>query len=146
MTPAESIAKLQTLTTAELSSEFERLHGRKPRYRSVPWLMKRIAHALQVAAFGGLSRAAHEALAALQADISLPTAQRAEPDRARGELRVGAVLQREWRGNQIRVEVTADGFEHEGVLYGSLSAVAFAITGSKWNGRLFFGLVDRKRA
>ncbi len=146
MTPAESIAKLQTMTTAELSSEFERLHGRKPRCRSVPWLKKRIAHALQIAAYGGLSRTARTALDRLAGDIALPAAPRAELERPRGELRPGTTLLREWHGQQIRVAITADGIEWDGRVFASLSAAAFAITGTKWNGRLFFGLVDRKHA
>ena len=36
--------------------------------------------------------------------------------------------------------VLADGFAFEGKTYDSLSKVAFAITGTKWNGPRFFGL------
>ena len=57
----------------------------------------------------------------------------------------GSTITREWRGRTLVVHVVEDGFEHEGVRYGSLSAVAFAITGTKWNGKLFFGLAERKR-
>ncbi len=55
------------------------------------------------------------------------------------------MLQREWRGQPIRVEVTREGFVWNGETYRSLSAVAFAVTGAKWNGKLFFGLTERSR-
>lgn len=55
-------------------------------------------------------------------------------------LRVGAVLVREHAGVLHRVTVVAEGFEWEGRIYGSLSAVARAITGVRWNGRRFFAL------
>jgi hypothetical protein len=52
----------------------------------------------------------------------------------------GTILRREHKGVEHVVTVLASGFEHEGKTYRSLSAVAAAITGSKWNGFLFFGL------
>jgi hypothetical protein len=53
---------------------------------------------------------------------------------------VGTVLTRRFKGVEHRVEVLADGFRHVDRTYRSLSAVARAITGTSWNGRLFFGL------
>jgi hypothetical protein len=144
MTVPEQIAALATKTTAELAADYEALFGRPARYRSPTWMRKRLAFKLQENALGGLTRKARAALAELQADIQLPTAPRAEPERPRGELRVGSVLRREWRGQQIRVEVVADGIVWNGTTYGSLSAVAFAITGARWNGKLFFNLVGRR--
>ncbi|MBZ0150648.1 MAG: DUF2924 domain-containing protein, partial [Planctomycetes bacterium] len=68
MTLATQIAELQNLSTAELAAKFERLHGRPPRYRSVPWLRKRIAYQLQVAALGGLRGPARAELDRLAAE------------------------------------------------------------------------------
>ena len=146
MTIDEQIAALQNMATAELAAEFERLHGRRPRYRSVPWMQKRIAHALQIAAYGGLCAPARAELDRLAADLHLPAAAPRRGDERVAQPRPGNVLQREWRGQQIRVHVTAAGFEWDGREFGSLSAVAFAITGAKWNGRLFFGLTQRGTA
>jgi hypothetical protein len=56
---------------------------------------------------------------------------------------VGTQLIREWRGVEHKVTVLADGFECEGRRYKSLSAVARAITGTRWNGLTFFGLARR---
>ena len=66
----------------------------------------------------------------------------ADLNRARTELRPGTLLTREWDGHLQRVMVLADGFAWNGRTYRSLSKVAFAITGSRWNGPRFFGLRD----
>ncbi len=143
MTLAAQIAALQNLATAELCAEFERLHGRRPRYRSPVWLKKRIAHSLQVAAFGGLSAPARAELERLAGDMRLPAAAptaNTRGDDGRQQPRPGTVLQRAWHGKLIRVAVTAEGFVHEGELFASLSAVAKHVTGQHWSGPRFFNL------
>lgn len=144
MNLADQVAALANQTTAELAAEYERLVGRRPRYRSVPWMRKRIAHQLQVAAYGGLSRTARAVVDDLAADVALPATPRQAPPQATSELRPGTVLRRDFKGQRITVEVTEDGFVWNDTRYGSLSAVAHAVTGSKWNGRLFFNLTGRK--
>ena len=67
----------------------------------------------------------------------------ADLNRSRTELRAGTLLTREWDGRLQLVMVLADGFSWNGNTYGSLSKVAFAITGARWNGPRFFGLRDR---
>jgi hypothetical protein len=58
-------------------------------------------------------------------------------DQRRTELTPGTVLTREWDRRSQRVMVMADGFAWNGQTYDSLSKVAFAITGTKWNGPRF---------
>jgi hypothetical protein len=65
-------------------------------------------------------------------------------DQRRTELTPGTVLVREWDRTSQRVMVMADGFAWNGQTYDSLSKVAFAITGTKWNGPRFFGLRDER--
>ena len=65
-------------------------------------------------------------------------------DRKRTELTPGTVLIREWDRQSHRVMVLADGFAWNGQTYESLSKIAFAITGTRWNGPRFFGLRDRQ--
>jgi hypothetical protein len=60
---------------------------------------------------------------------------------SRIKIKPGARLLREWHGATHEVLVTDQGFVWDGATYRSLSAIAFAITGAKWNGRRFFGLV-----
>jgi hypothetical protein len=64
-------------------------------------------------------------------------------DQKRTELTPGTVLVREWDRRSQRVMVMPDGFAWNGQTYDSLSKVAFAITGTKWNGPRFFGLRDK---
>jgi hypothetical protein len=61
-----------------------------------------------------------------------------------GVLRPGTILAREWNGQLHRVAVLAEGFAWNGTTYPSLSKVAFAITGTRWNGPRFFGLRDKQ--
>ncbi|MEE4539084.1 MAG: DUF2924 domain-containing protein, partial [Erythrobacter sp.] len=56
----------------------------------------------------------------------------------------GTRLIREWQGVEHVVTVAADGFEWQGRPYKSLSAIARAITGTRWNGLVFFGLKNRR--
>jgi hypothetical protein len=57
----------------------------------------------------------------------------------------GTRLLREWQGVEHTVTVLADGFDYDGRPYKSLSAIARAITGTRWNGWLFFGLRKQGR-
>ena len=59
----------------------------------------------------------------------------------RRRLRVGSAVEREWHGRRIRVRVVKEGYEMDGEVYGSLSAIARAVTGTRWSGPLFFGPV-----
>jgi hypothetical protein len=65
-------------------------------------------------------------------------------DQKRTELAPGTVLVREWDRQSQRVMVMSDGFAWKGQTYDSLSKVAYAITGTRWNGPRFFGLRDKK--
>jgi hypothetical protein len=63
--------------------------------------------------------------------------------RRRTELKPGTILMREWNAQTHRVMVVDEGFAWNGKTYDSLSKVAFAITGTNWNGPRFFGLRDK---
>jgi hypothetical protein len=63
--------------------------------------------------------------------------------RRRTELKPGTILMREWNAQAYRVMVVDEGFALNGKTYDSLSKVAFAITGTNWNGPRFFGLRDK---
>jgi len=65
-------------------------------------------------------------------------------DQKRTELTPGTVLVREWDRQSQRVMVMSDGFAWNGQTYDSLSKVAFAITGTNWNGPRFFGLRNKE--
>ena len=147
MTIETQIAALAGLSVPELDAEFRRLFGRPPRRRHPEFLRKRIAFQLQVAAYGGLPGPARAELERLASELRLPDA--APQDRVgdgkapAGRPRPGTTLQREWHGQRITVEVLADAFAWNGNRYGSLSAVAGAITGQHLNGKAFFVLPKR---
>ncbi|MCF8476469.1 MAG: DUF2924 domain-containing protein [Pseudolabrys sp.] len=66
-----------------------------------------------------------------------------EHERRRASLKPGTILMREWNGQPQRVTIIDAGFSWKGKTYDSLSKIAFAITGTKWNGPRFFGLRDK---
>ncbi len=151
-TITQQIHELQDMAVAELVVRYEDLHGKPPRVRNKAFLQRRVAWALQAREFGALSARATKRLDELIAQIDLPLGDpgpRRAPSVHRREPKaplVGTTLIRQWRDQEIRVEVRTNGFEWDDTLYRSLSAVAKAITGTTWNGRLFFGLVQRRRA
>ena len=104
-----------------------------------------IAYRIQVDRFGDLD---HETTQVLDRTDSKDTgtamsARLVSFDQKRTELTPGTVLVREWDRQSQRVMVMSDGFAWNGQTYDSLSKVAFAITGTKWNGPRFFGLARR---
>jgi hypothetical protein len=96
--------------------------------------------------FGDLDHATLQALDRTVAKEAGPamSVRLASFDQKRTELTPGTVLVREWDRRSQRVMVMADGFAWNGQTYDSLSKVAFAITGTKWNGPRFFGLRDKE--
>ncbi len=130
------------------------LMGRPPPKRLPLALMERIlAWREQVAEVGDIGSRSRAILAAALDGKLVSAGKKGEVEgsggmgdqdpsqrRARAAIRVGTVLVREHAGVLHRVNVVADGFEWEGRIYASLSAVARAITGVRWNGRRFFAL------
>lgn len=149
-TIATQIRELQSLSAAQLATRYTELFGVPPRVRNKAFLQRRVAWKLQEREFGGLSDRAKARLEELGAQIDVPpgeatqarpaAVQRAEPKAPI----VGTTLVRQWHDQEIRVEVRDGGYEWNGTLYRSLSAAARAITGANWNGRLFFGLTERR--
>ena len=104
-----------------------------------------IAYRLQADRFGDLDQVTLQVLDGTAAKEAGPamSARLASFDQKRTELTPGTVLVREWDRQSQRVMVLADGFAWNGQTYDSLSKVALAITGTRWNGPRFFGLRDR---
>jgi len=152
---AQDIAELRKLGVPALVARYQGVYGKPPRVKNREWLWKRIAWKLQEQRLGGLSGVAKARLEELIAEIKLPPTESrrsvagklAPPRGANAEtLKVGTVLTREWHGRQVCLKVVDGGFELDGVVHKSLSAAAKALTGAHWNGRLFWGLVERKKA
>lgn len=158
MKPTEidrEVGRLNGLAVSQLRGEFERVWGEPTNSNNRAFLVKRILWRMQAAARGGLSEEARERARELARDADLrvrpPASVHAAYARAEGEREAaaelppaGSRLVRMYRGRRISVEVLELGFVWEGREFASLTAVAQAVTGSAWNGRLFFGLTKRK--
>ena len=138
------IAHLRGLDLPGLRARWRSLTGRAaPAHVPKALLLRVFAYRVQAAALGDLDKATTRLLdriageAAAGKPVEVPV-----PDRV--GLRPGTVLVREWEGTSHRVMVMAEGFAWNGATYASLSQVARAITGTRWNGPRFFGLRDQK--
>jgi len=142
---------LRRLSVPDLCARYEAVCGRPPRVKHRVWLWKRIAWRLEERRCGGLSKVAQARLEQLIAEIDIPLPEKEGgmtgaplPTSSKPTEPVdGTTLVRAYKGRQIAVTKIDGGWEYEGGTYASLSAAAKAVTGSKWNGRLFFGLVGR---
>jgi hypothetical protein len=105
-----------------------------------------IAHRIQADRFGDLDHETRQVLDRADAKDTgaVMSARLVSFDQKRTELTPGTVLVREWDRQSQRVMVMADGFVWNGQTFESLSKVAFAITGTRWNGPRFFGLRDKE--
>ncbi len=149
-TIADEINELRAMPVAELVVRYEAVFGKPPRIKHRDWLWRKIAWKIQEQRYGGLSATALKRLDELIAEIDLPLGSRTQvariETRAKDPL-VGTTVVREWKGKTVTARAIEGGkWEHEGVVYRSLSAVAKAVTGSHWNGRLFFNLTQRRAA
>jgi hypothetical protein len=154
------VEALGRMTAGQLRDRYRDLFGEPSRSGNRDYLAKRLAWRIQSLAEGGLSERAKRRADELARDADLRTTLPKPPkaavpgdgtstialpvtpaatahDRLPGP---GTVLTRTYRGARVSVTVRPDGFEHDGRMYGSLSAVARAVTGTQWNGHLFFGL------
>jgi hypothetical protein len=157
---AKEVAALKRMGIGELRERYNELFGEMPRTKNKVWLVKRIAWRMQALAEGNLSERARQRAVELANDADLrlipPRSPRTLPLPAgagpteTGALRAtghdsrlpppGTVLTRVYKGETLQVKVPREGFEFEGQVYPSLSAVAKVITGAHYNGFLFFGL------
>lgn len=138
------IGRLRDLDIEGLRRRWHALFGRPPPpHLSRHLLFRTLAYRLQVDRWGDLNG---ETRRLLDRSGSPEEAGKTaiELSRRIKDLRAGTILTREWKGRMQRVAVLADNFAWNGKSYPSLSKVAFAITGTRWNGPRFFGLRDKQ--
>ena len=145
MNITREVAVMQRMTVRELQRKYAEVFGEECRSKHKQSLIKRIAWRLQANAEGDLSERARRRAAELANDADLrmkaPAISRSHDSRIP---KPGTVLTRKYKGGTVQVTVLPDGFEHEGAVYSSLSAVAKAITGSHTSGFLFFRLLGKR--
>jgi Protein of unknown function (DUF2924) len=146
---------------AVLRDKYHDLFGYPSRSSNKPFLFRRIAWRLQARAEGDLSERARQRAQEIAQDADLRIRAPREflnelttsgDRRHRPRRRVvrderlpppGSRLTRNYRGQLIEVQVREDGFEYQARHYRSLSAIAREVTGTRWNGLLFFHLTER---
>ena len=139
------IARLRGLDVGQLRARWHTVFRRRaPPHLPRNLLFRILAYRLQTDQLGDLDAGSQRLLDRIGSGSLDETARLvADLHKSRTELKPGTLLTREWDGHLQRVIVLADGFSWNGKTYPSLSKVAFAITGSRWNGPRFFGLRDK---
>jgi hypothetical protein len=140
------IARLRDLGTKELRARWRTVFRREaPPHLARQILFRVLAYRLQADALGDLDGTFQHLLE--RADSGGATSSRTTMVGAlKSTVEQGTILGREWNGRMHRVAVLADSFAWNGKTYASLSKVAFAITGTYWNGPRFFGLRDKPKS
>ena len=137
------LAALKTTPTPDLKKQWRDLFETEPPPYNRRFLESRLAYRIQELAYGGLKPETIERLEALgeQLDGGNVVLRRIRADMKPIS---GTRLIREWKGVEHCVTVRDHDYEYQGRPYKSLSAVARAITGTRWNGWVFFGLKSRR--
>jgi hypothetical protein len=137
------ITRLRDLDAGALRANWRNVFRRQPpAHLPRRLLFRMLAYRLQADRLGDLDS---ESRRLLDEAVSPEAAGKRAVDGSRmtAEIRPGTILAREWNGRMHRVAAQAEGFVWNGKTYPSLSKVAFAITGTRWNGPRFFGLREK---
>ncbi len=140
------LAALKTTPTPDLKKQWRDLFASEPPPFNRRYLESRLAYRIQELAYGGLKPETIRRLERLGEELDGGDKRRRSLRADRDRPITGTRLLREWQGVEYVVAFTADGFEWQGRPYKSLSAIARAITGTRWNGWVFFGLKNHRRA
>ncbi len=161
---SREIRALDGMKLAELQATYRRLFQAESHSKNTAYLRKKLAYRIQELAEGGLpeeAKAQLEVLMPAQIPLAGEQASRKRGPRASHRTKnpkapaplpprdsrlpaIGTTLQRDYQGIHHEVQVLEQGFLHQATFHKSLSSVARAITGTAWNGFLFFGLINRK--
>ncbi len=156
------LKEVRRMSVPTLQKTYREVFGEETRSSHKQYLFRRIAWQLQAQSGGGLSAEAVRRAADIADDADLrlggPKGFWSWPEQAKPKERPlssaghrdarlpqpGAVLTRRHQGREVVVRVLEGGFEYQSRHYRSLSAIAREVTGTRWNGLLFFGLMERQ--
>jgi hypothetical protein len=130
---------LKTAPMPDLKRQWRDLFEAEPPLYNRRFLESRLAYRIQELAYGGLKPETVARLEALGEQLASAKGRARRPEEGNRPI-TGTRLVREWQGVEHCVTVRQDDYEHEGRPYKSLSAIARLITGTRWNGWVFFGL------
>ena len=131
------LAALATMPVGDLKQKWRDLFEKEPPPYNRRFLEHRLAYRIQELAYGGLKP---ETVARLEALADGLEGKLSKRRRVENRPVAGTRLLREWKGVEHTVTVRDGDFEYQGRPYQSLSAIARVITGTRWNGLVFFGL------
>ena len=136
------LATLKTMPMDQLRERWRDLYGAEPPHYRRQFLIKRLAYRIQELFYGGLSDAAQTRLQQAAQDDPMARMQRRVSGNPRSQVGIlpGTRFVRIWKDRCYEVLAHENGFEYDGRMFRSLSAVAREITGTRWNGKIFFGL------
>ena len=155
----DQIDELSAMSVAELEQQHQKIFGEEPASAHRQFLFRKIAWRLQADREGGLPESARDLARAIAKDVPLRNRVISNAGKRRAEFPIeqsaittitpghdsrlpmpGGLIVKKYSDQTIVVKVVDDGFEYDDRRYSSLSAIAQEITGTKWNGFLFFGL------
>ena len=138
----KQVVALPGMSIGELKTLWRNFNETEPPPFNRAFLVKRLAYQIQELSLGGLEKETEKRLARLaKEEEGAPIGKRPVGD----NLLPGTRLVREWKGLEHCCTVLNDGFEYQGRRFKSLSAVANHITGTRWNGFIFWGLRNQKK-
>lgn len=159
----QQIDDLAAMDLAALQTRHLEFFGKETACTNRQYLFRKLAWHLQAKAEGGLPESAIDLARSIARDTPLRMRVLTNADRRSAGLPLdnsssitiepahdartplpGGLIVKQYRGQTHAVTVCEKGFEYEGCKFPSLSAIAFQITGTKWNGYLFFGLTMEK--
>jgi hypothetical protein len=138
------LAALKIASIGALRQKWRELFDKEPPLYNRRYLESRLAYRIQELAYGGLKPETIERLEALADEFEGKGARNRRTIESKPI--AGTRLIREWKGIEHCVTVRDDDFEYQGRPYKSLSAIARSITGTRWNGLVFFGLKNQRSA
>jgi hypothetical protein len=150
----QHIDQLRHLTTAQLQLKYRELFGQTSHSNHKDYLFRRVAWRMQAVAEGGLSERARAYAREIAADADLRLCAPRKPIGTQPAVRVanasrqldrrvppaGTQLIKRYKDETLTVTVLEDGYQYRDRVYKSLSAIARQVTGTQWNGYVFFGL------
>ena len=140
------LAALQKMKLTELQEKWRDLYGSEPPNFKSTFLKKRLAYRIQELFYGGIEESVKEKIKEIAAGDSMATnlKRSGSPITNEGKVLPGTRFIREWNGKTYETIARDKGFEYNGKMYRSLTAIANEITGTKWNGLVWWGLKKRK--